>query len=85
MSKPIRYYSTNRNLDHAGGIVPFNGEVSFRQALLMGQAPDEGLFMPYPLPLLSLRETLSLKDKPYAEAAMLVAEAFLAAEIDREV
>jgi len=85
MSKPIRYYSTNRSLNHIEGIVPFKDDVSFKEALLMGQAPDEGLFVPYPLPSLSLREILSLKNRPYAEAAMLVAEAFLAAEIDREV
>ena len=85
MSKVIRYYSTNRNLNRVKGIVPFKGKVSFKEALLRGQAPDEGLFMPETLPSLSLSEIRSLKDKPYAEAALLVAEAFLAAEIDRNV
>jgi threonine synthase len=84
MSSQIGYYSTNRNLDHVAGIVPFKEAVSFKEALLMGQAPDEGLFMPDPLPSLSFSDIRSLKDRPYAEAALLVAEAFLAAEIDRE-
>ena len=39
----IRYYSTNRNLNDIAGITPFTANVSFREALLMGQAPDEGL------------------------------------------
>ena len=42
---PIRYYSTNRHLKNVAGITPFTGKVSFREALLKGQASDEGLFM----------------------------------------
>ena len=43
MSQNIRYYSTNRHLEGVSGIVPFKGSVSFKEALLRGQAPDEGL------------------------------------------
>jgi threonine synthase len=82
MSDRIRYYSTNRNLDGIPGITPFRETVSFREALLMGQAPDEGLFMPERIPTLSGEALRSLKEAPYTEAAMLVAEAFLAGEID---
>ena len=39
----IRYYSTNRNLKNVEGITPFTGKVSFKEALLKGQASDEGL------------------------------------------
>ncbi|HVO65881.1 MAG TPA: threonine synthase [Syntrophales bacterium] len=85
MSQKIRYYSTNRNLDGASGIVPFKGMVTFKEALLRGQAPDEGLFMPDSIPKLSLRSIMSLRDKPYTSAAMLVAKGFLADEISDKV
>ena len=41
--------ATNRNLDQVPGITPFKHYVTFREALLQGQAPDEGLFMPEPI------------------------------------
>jgi len=81
MSHNIRYYSTNRNLEGVPGIVPFKETVSFREALLQGQAPDEGLFMPDPIPELSLNDIIALKGKSYTKAAMLVAKAFLKDEI----
>ena len=76
MSQNIRYYSTNRHLEGVPGIVPFKGGVSFRDALLQGQAPDEGLFMPDFIPVLSLHDIIALKDAPYSTAALLVARAF---------
>ena len=82
MSDMIRYYSTNRNLAHVSGLTPFRGTVSFREALLMGQAPDEGLFMPDAIPSFSMSEIMALKGKPYIETAFLVAGSFLAGEID---
>jgi len=81
MSKKILYYSTNRNLDGVAGITPFKGSVSFQDALLQGQAPDEGLFMPDRIPSLRYQEIMSLKGVPYTKAAMLVAKAFLDNEI----
>ncbi len=84
MSQKLRYYSTNRHLDHIPGITPFRETVSFREALLMGQAPDEGLFMPETIPHLPLDAIKALKGTPYTEAAMLVANAFLAEEIPTE-
>jgi len=82
MSMPIRYYSTNRNLGLSGGGKPFRETVSFREALLMGQAPDEGLFMPERIPALKLADVAALKGRPYPEAAWLVASKFLAGEMD---
>jgi threonine synthase len=82
MTEAIQYYSTNRHLDQIPGITPFQEKVSFREALLMGQAPDEGLFMPDKIPFIPLESFKALKGLPYAEAAMLVAQAFLAGEID---
>ena len=81
---PIRYYSTNRNLHGLQGLTPFKETVSFREALLQGQAPDEGLFMPEQIPQLQPEEILGLKDKPYPEAALKVAWAFLEGEISFE-
>jgi threonine synthase len=80
--KKIRYYSTNRNLDAAEGITPFKGSVSFKDALLQGQAPDEGLYMPDHIPHIPYEDITCLKGKPYSEAAMLVAGTFLEGEID---
>ena len=81
----IRYYSTNRRLDGLAGLTPFKGQVSFRDALIQGQAPDEGLFMPEPIPRLSIDDILALKGAPYAQAALLVAQAFLEEELPRDV
>jgi len=82
MSTPIRYYSTNRNLTPAEGLKPFRDTVTFREALLMGQAPDEGLFMPERIPALTVAEIAALKGRPYPEAAFLVARKFLAGDMD---
>ncbi len=81
----IRYYSTNRNLKNAAGINPFTGTVSFKEALIAGQAPDEGLFVPDCIPQLSSQDILNLKNKPYWETALLVAKTFLGDEFSPEV
>jgi threonine synthase len=85
MMMEIRYYSTNRNLNNVEGITPFTGKVSFKEALLQGQAQDEGLFMPDAIPQLSLKEIQELKGKPYRDTAFLVANAFLADEFPPEI
>src|SRR5512145_326392 len=82
---PIRYYSTNRYLNNVPGITPFTDKVSFKEALLAGQAPDEGLFMPDSIPQLSMSNIIALRDKPYWQAALLVAQAFLADEFPEDV
>ncbi|MBN1364912.1 MAG: threonine synthase [Syntrophaceae bacterium] len=76
----IRYYSTNRNLKNVAGITPFTGKVAFKEALLKGQAEDEGLFMPDTIPQLKLKDIQKLKGKPYSDTALLIAKAFLADE-----
>jgi threonine synthase len=81
----IRYYSTNRRLEGIAGLMPFKGQVSFRDALIQGQAPDEGLFMPDPIPRLSIDDILALRGAPYAQAALLVAQSFLEGELPRDV
>lgn len=84
MRERILYYSTNCYLDNVEGMEPFKDRVSFREALLLGQAPDEGLFMPESIPQLSLDEILNLKGRPYTAAALLVAEAYLGADLPLE-
>ncbi len=84
MSARIRYYSTNRNLEGVPGIVPFKDLVSFRDALIMGQAPDEGLFMPDRVPRISPGDLGGLKGAPYTSVAMRVVSAFLAQEMDAD-
>jgi threonine synthase len=81
----IRYYSTNRYLNNVAVITPYTGSVSFKEALLMGQAPDEGLFVPDSIPQLSQSDILKLRDKPYWQTAMLVAQAFLSDEFSAEI
>lgn len=71
----ILYYSTNRYRD-GGGLPPFRKLVSFPEALLMGQAPDGGLFMPDRILTISLREIAALKGQPYWQAAHLVGRYF---------
>jgi len=79
----MRYYSTNRNLTKVEGINPFRGYVTFSDALLQGQAPDEGLYMPETIPELPIDEIPALKGKPYPEAAMFVTGAFLKDDLPR--
>ncbi len=84
MKEAVRYVSTNRDLRGVEGIVPFTERVSFREALLLGQAPDEGLFMPDRIPVLYPDEIRAFRGRPYREIALFVALAFLEHEIGRE-
>lgn len=72
------YHSTNRNISQ------FFEKISFREALLSGIAPDEGLWMPTKIPTLSKEEILSLKNKPYYEIAFKILRLFLENEIADE-
>jgi threonine synthase len=81
--KKIFYYSTNRYLNQHEDSRS-KADISFREALLMGQAPDEGLFMPEIIPHLSLDDILKLKGRPYKDAALLVAETYLGADLPLE-
>lgn len=65
-SKEIRYYSTNGNAEKA----------SFKEALLRGQAPDKGLYMPDKIPKLSQELIRSMKKMPYSEIAFTIIKQF---------
>ncbi|MDI6737018.1 MAG: hypothetical protein QME12_00695 [Nanoarchaeota archaeon] len=59
------YYSTNRDFEG------FKDKVSFREALFMGIAPDNGLFMPDNMPIIKPEEIKALKGKPYSDADLI--------------
>lgn len=67
-----RFYSTNHKAQ----------PVSFREALLKGQAPDRGLYMPEIIPPITFDEIVSFKDLTYAEIAYNIAGKFLTGEIE---
>ena len=66
MSK-VMFKSTNRK----------SPLVSFKEALLKGQAPDYGLYMPTEIPKLSDTEIHSFKNKEYYEIAFEIAKKFV--------
>jgi threonine synthase len=74
MSAPMLFYSTNRQ----------SPDVSFRDALIRGQAPDRGLYMPTQIPVLDHDTRLDFKNKSYAEIAFTVAWPYLEGVIGKE-
>lgn len=56
--------------------------VTFGEALLRGQAPDRGLYMPVSIPAIPLEEICEFRGKPYYEVAFEVVRRFLVNEID---
>ncbi len=70
----IKYYSTNKKAE----------KVSFGEALLQGQAPDKGLYMPDKLPQINAEEIVSWKEKPYWEIAFEVTRRLLGKEVPDE-
>jgi threonine synthase len=71
MDKPMLYYSTNLQAT----------PVSFKDALLKGQAPDRGLYMPQTIPTISPEELRGFSGKAYSEIAYVIGKKFLSNEI----
>ncbi len=71
----ISYESTNR----------ISEDVSFRKALITGQAPDKGLYTPSKVPSLVKSDFESFKNKPYHEIASEVLGKYLAGEVPQKV
>ncbi len=71
MARIIKYYSTNHNSEL----------VSFKEALIKGQAPDKGLYMPNHIPKIPSDKIKLMKDMPYWEIAFIVTSEFLRNEI----
>ena len=74
MSEPILFTSTNR-------AVP---PTSLRDALLMGQAADRGLFVPARYPVLSPSDLSALVGRSYPEVAFEVLRRFTVGVFDEE-
>jgi len=74
MSNPILFYSTNNDAP----------KVTFKEALLKGQAPDKGLYMPEEIPFFTAEEILEFSKLEYYEIAFKVARKFLRDQISDE-
>ncbi|MBI5159400.1 threonine synthase [Candidatus Micrarchaeota archaeon] len=70
----LKYYSTN----HA------SEKIGFGKALLEGQAPDKGLYLPERIPPITKMEIAGFSQKNYAEIAFAVAEKFLGDVVPEE-
>ena len=64
----LLFSSTNRNTP----------EITLAEALLQGQAPDKGLYLPVSIPRFAPGELALLQDKPYPEIAAAVLGKFTA-------
>jgi threonine synthase len=69
--QPILYYSTNH----------VSQQVTFLEALLKGQAPDKGLYMPTQIPQISQDEIESFTHRPYHEIAFEISRKYFQGEI----
>ncbi len=74
MPNPVRYRSTNNRLEpHTLG-----------QALLVGQAPDRGLFMPQPLPRLTSDDLRAMQGMSYPDVAHAILSRYVGDEFSSE-
>ena len=71
----ISYYSTNLKAD----------PLPFHEALLKGQAPDKGLYMPETIPQITGEEIAGMKAMEYFEIANIVIGRFLEGVIPEDV
>ncbi|MBN1948298.1 MAG: threonine synthase [Candidatus Cloacimonetes bacterium] len=71
MNSYIPYYSTNLR----------SPAVSFRQALLQGQAPDKGLYLPENIPTISREEIMALTGMDYYQIAYAISRKFLQGQL----
>ena len=69
---PVTFRSTNRTVEG----------YTLGQALLTGQAPDRGLFMPDPIPAWSLDELRAMRDLSYPQIAHAVLGRYVGDEFD---
>lgn len=71
----MKYYSTNLSI----------APVSFSDALLQGQAPDRGLYMPEQIPQVSAAELEKLSAMEYHEIAAFIIGRYLQEELPHEM
>lgn len=75
MEKPLLFYSTNN----------VSPSLTFDKALLKGQAPDRGLYMPEVIPVIRPEQISAMKQMAYHEIAEVVIAAFLKGVIPDKV
>jgi len=75
MNNPLLFYSTNKKAE----------PVSFRKALLKGQAPDKGLYMPESVPRITPDELRTYRNNAYPEIAFAITRRFLVNEIPDDI
>lgn len=74
MQKVIAYYSTNQK----------SPALPFHKALIKGQAPDKGLYMPETIPVVEKTLLRRMQNMAYHEMAAVIIGKFLQGDIDRE-
>jgi threonine synthase len=70
--QPLQFYSTNGNAPRVG----------LRDALLQGQAPDRGLYLPEQFPRLDAADIAAFASKPYPEIAFEVLRRYTVGVVD---
>ena len=70
----MKFYSINKQ----------NSDASLKQALLLGLAPDGGLFMPTHIPVLSEKQLKDMPNMSFCEIAFEVAKQFVIPEMKEE-
>ena len=83
--KDILYHSTNRNLSNLFSNLNKREKVSFKNALFLGLAPDNGLYNPMMIPKISKEEIMMMKDLSYSEVAFHILSKFVEDEIPTDV
>ncbi|MCD4730129.1 MAG: threonine synthase [Bacteroidales bacterium] len=71
----LSFYSTNLKSD----------TLPFHEALLKGQAPDKGLYMPESIPTISVDEIMDMKSMEYFEIANIIIGRFLKGVIPENI
>ena len=75
MKEKISFYSTNLK----------SINLHFHEALLKGQAPDKGLYMPVDIPTISVDKILEMKSMEYFEIANIIIGCFLKGVIPEDI
>ncbi|MFA6923193.1 MAG: threonine synthase [Bacteroidales bacterium] len=75
MGKEILYHSTNLTAP----------PVTFKEALLKGQAPDKGLYMPNIIPVISEKEIMNFSGMEYHEIAYEVSKRFILGDVPENI
>ncbi len=81
LNRPIRYFNTNEAIFGSDGLeekIVMNKvkSVGLAEAIIIGQAPDGGLFMPTHFPQISLDEINGMKDMTYSRIFTTVMKGF---------